>query len=108
MTGAGESTSMAQGDKVPEVAKEGLGQSVAQLTPAPASMPQPETPLEGTHTVSTRMEGVPSGLVCPMKLHRPQLQLHIFTFREKNNQRERFIAFYDTEPLPPPVFQREG
>ena len=31
--------------------------------------------------------------VGPLVLHRPQLQLYIFTFGEKKNQREGFIAF---------------
>ena len=47
-------------------------------------------------------------LVGPLVLHRPQLQLYIFTFGEKKNQREGFIAFYDTEPLPSPNLSREG
>ena len=37
-------------------------------------------------------------LVGPLELLRPQLQLYIFAFGEKKNQREGFIAFYDTEP----------
>ena len=41
-------------------------------------------------------------LVGPLTLHRPQLQLHIFVFGEKKNQREGFIAFYDMEPPPSP------
>ena len=44
----------------------------------------------------------------PLRLHRPQLQLYIFTFGEKKNQREGFIAFYDTEPLASPNPSREG
>ena len=47
-------------------------------------------------------------LVGPLVLHRPQLQLHIFVFRKKKYKREGFIAFYDTEPLPPPVLHREA
>ena len=43
----------------------------------------------------------------PLRLHRPQLQLHIFTFGRKN-QREGFIAFYDTEPPPSPNLSQEG
>ena len=46
-------------------------------------------------------------LMGPLTLHRPQLQLHIFVFGEKN-QREGFIAFYDTEVPPPPVPHLEG
>ena len=46
--------------------------------------------------------GVPPCLVGPLMLHRPQLQLHILCFAEKKNQRESFIAFYDTEPPPSP------
>ena len=44
----------------------------------------------------------------PLTLHRPQLQLHIFVFGEKKNQREGFIAFYDTEPPPRPTLSRVG
>ena len=47
-------------------------------------------------------------LVDPLVLHRPQLQLYIFTFGEKKNQREVFIAFYDMEPPPSPNLSREG
>ena len=47
-------------------------------------------------------------LVGPLMLHRPQLQLYIFRFAEKKNQRESFIAFYDTEPPPSPNLSREG
>ena len=47
-------------------------------------------------------------LVGPLTLHRPQLQLHIFTFGEKKNKREGFIVFYDTEPPPSPKTSREG
>ena len=47
-------------------------------------------------------------LVGPLRLHRPQLQLYIFTFGEKKNQREGFIAFYDMEPPPSPNLSREG
>ena len=47
-------------------------------------------------------------LVGPLLLHRPQLQLHIFVFGEKNNQGEGFIAFYDTGPPPSPKTSREG
>ena len=69
---------------------------------------------KGDHTLSTRVGArpppwcAPSVLVGPLDLHRPQLQLHIFTFREKKNQRERFIAFYDTDPPPSPKLSREG
>ena len=35
----------------------------------------------------------------------PTLYIH---FRGEKNQREGFIAFYDTEPPPPPVLHREG
>ena len=34
---------------------------------------------KGAHTLSTRVQGAPT----PLDLHRPQLQLHIFTFGEK-------------------------
>ena len=51
--------------------------------------------------------GTPSILVAPLDLHRPQLQLHIFTLGEKKI-REKDIAFYDTEPPPSPVLPREG
>ena len=47
-------------------------------------------------------------LVGPLELLRPQLQLYIFGFGEKKNQREGFIAFYDTEPPPSPKTSREG
>ena len=52
--------------------------------------------------------GAPPYLVGPLTLHRPQLQLHIFTFGEKKNQREGFIAFYDTKLPPSPKTSREG
>src|SRR6266516_4460146 len=38
---------------------------------------------KGAHTLATRVEGAPPDLVGPLDLHRPQLQLHIFTFGEK-------------------------
>ena len=47
-------------------------------------------------------------LMGPLTLHQPQLQLHIFTFGEKKNQREGFIVFYDTEPPSSPNPSREG
>ena len=47
-------------------------------------------------------------LVGPLVLLPPRLQLYIFAFREKKNQREEFIAFYDTEPPPSPNISREG
>ena len=37
---------------------------------------------QGAHTLSTRVRARPC-LVGPLVLHRPQLQLHIFTFGEK-------------------------
>ena len=46
-------------------------------------------------------------LVGPLELLRPQLQLYIFAFGEKE-QRDGFIMFYDTEPLPSPKTSREG
>ena len=49
---------------------------------------------QGAHTLDTRVGGgfpppwgAPSDLVGPMDLHRPQLQLHIFTFGEKKSER---------------------
>jgi len=51
--------------------------------------------------------GAPLCLEGPLTLHRPQLQHYIFTFREKN-QREGFIAFYDTKPPPSPNLHQEG
>ncbi|XBH67796.1 hypothetical protein VPH35_096113 [Triticum aestivum] len=39
--------------------------------------------VKGAHTLATRVGGAPSILVGPLDLHRPQLQLHIFTFGEK-------------------------
>ena len=47
-------------------------------------------------------------LMGPLRLRRPQLQLHIFRLTEKKNQRGTFIAFYDTEPPPSPNLSREG
>ena len=47
-------------------------------------------------------------LVGPLTLHRPQLQLHIFTFGEKKIKGKSFISFYDTEPPPSPNLSREG
>ena len=52
--------------------------------------------------------GAPSYLVGPLDLHRPQLQLHIFTFAEKIIREKRFTAFYDMEPPPSPKLSREG
>ena len=52
--------------------------------------------------------GAPRGLVGPLDLLRPQLQLYIFVFGEKKNQREGFITFYDMEPPPSPKLSREG
>ena len=46
-------------------------------------------------------------LVGPLELLRPQLQLYIFAFGEKNKG-EGFITFYNTEPLPSPKISREG
>ena len=69
---------------------------------------------QGAHDLSTRMGGMPAPLgrapylVGPLELLRPQLQLYIFVFGERKNQRERFIAFYDTEPPPSPKLPREG
>ena len=37
-----------------------------------------------------------------------RLQLYILCFGEKKNQREDFIAFYDTEPPPSPNLSWEG
>ena len=51
--------------------------------------------------------GVPPCLVGPLRLHRPQLQLYIFMFREKK-KREGFIVIYDMEPPPSPNLSREG
>ena len=47
-------------------------------------------------------------LVGPLELLRLQLELYIFGFGERKNQREEFIAFYDTEPPPSPKTPREG
>ena len=52
--------------------------------------------------------GVPPYLVGPLVALRRQLQLHILYFGEKNNQREGFIVFYDTEPPASPKLSREG
>ena len=66
----------------------------------------------GPHPVHEGGVRLPPGralcLMGPLMLHRPQLQLHIFVFGKKKNQREEFIAFYDTESPPPPVLHREG
>ena len=49
---------------------------------------------QGAHTLSMRVGARPlplgalSCLVGPLDLHRPQLQLHIFTFREKKSERK--------------------
>ena len=51
--------------------------------------------------------GAPPCLVGPLVLLRHQLQLYIFTFGEKKNQREGFIAFYVTEPPPSPNLSLE-
>ena len=69
---------------------------------------------QGARTLSTRVEGAPTPLglapclVGPLRLHRPQLELYIFTLGEKKNKREGFIAFYDMEPPPSPNLSREG
>ncbi len=47
-------------------------------------------------------------LVGPLVPLRLQLQLYILCFGEKKNQGDEFIAFYDTEPPPPPILQQEG
>ena len=57
---------------------------------------------QGAHEVGGRAQG--GALV----LHRTQLELYIFMFGEKNNQREGFIAFYDTKPTPSPKLSQEG
>ena len=74
---------------------------------------QKKNPCETVPEVVTRQGArLPPGraacLVGPLVLHRPQLQLYIFTFGEIKNQREGFIAFYDTEPPPSPNLSREG
>ena len=50
----------------------------------------------------------PSTLVGPSELRRLQLQLYLVPFAQKKNQREEFIAFYDTEAPPPPILPLEG
>ena len=47
-------------------------------------------------------------LVGPLETLRRQLQLYIFAFEEKKNQREEIIAFYDMEPPPSPKTSQEG
>ena len=47
-------------------------------------------------------------LMGPLDALRRQLQLYIFAFGEKKNQREEIIMFYDTEPPPSPKTSREG
>ena len=48
---------------------------------------------QGARTLSTRVEGAPTPLrrapclMGPQRLHRPQLQLYIFTFGEKKIKR---------------------
>ena len=64
--------------------------------------------VKGAPPLATGVGGAPPDLVGPLDLHRPQLQLHIFSFEEKKNQREGFITFYDMEPPPSPVLPREG
>ena len=68
---------------------------------------------QGGHNLSTGWgHALPPGrapwLVGPTKLHRPQLQLHIYRLEEKKNQGESFIAFHDTEPPPSPNLSRDG
>ena len=48
--------------------------------------------VQGAHTLSTRVGGTPAPwarpcLVGPLELHRPQLQLYIFTLGEKKSER---------------------
>ena len=55
---------------------------------------------QGAHTLSTRQGGAPPigrapYLVGPLDLHRPQLQLHIFTFGEKKI-REKVSSCFTT------------
>ena len=52
--------------------------------------------------------GAPPYLVGPLVPLWLQLQLHILCFGERKNQREGFIAFYNTEPPPSPKTSREG
>ena len=47
-------------------------------------------------------------LVGPTWLCRPQFQRYLFPFVPEKNEREGFIAFYDTEAPPPPVLPLEG
>ena len=61
----------------------------------------------GAHTLSTRVGArpLPRGPPGAPPTSTPTPYIHV---REKKNQREGFIAFYDTEPPPSPVLPREG
>ena len=68
---------------------------------------------QGAHTLSTRVGARPPPWVCPLSRGPPEaplssiptLYIHV---RGQKNQREGFIAFYDTEPPPSPNLSREG
>ena len=69
---------------------------------------------QGAHTLSTRVGGAPAPPgraplprgppgAPPTSTPTPYIRV-----RGEKNQRERFIAFYDMEPLPSPKLSREG
>ena len=68
---------------------------------------------QGGHTLSTRVGGAPAPWARPLPrgppgappTSTPTLYIHV---RGEKNQREGFIAFYDTEPPPSPNLSREG
>ena len=68
---------------------------------------------QGAHTLSTRQGGAPPigraplsrGPPGPPPTSTPTPYIHV---RGEKNQREGFIAFYDTEPPPSPKLSREG
>ena len=60
------------------------------------------------HEGGGRPPGRAPYLVGPLVALWCQLQLHILVFRERKNQREEIIAFYNTKPPPSPKTSREG
>ena len=62
---------------------------------------------QGAHTLSTRVGGAPPASWAPWSS--TDLNSNsIYSCSGRKNQRERFIAFYDTEPPPSPKLSREG
>ena len=60
---------------------------------------------QGAHRLATRVGGAPPTSWAPCCLSDSN---SIYLVSERTNQREGFIAFYDTEPPPSPKTSREG